>query len=186
MTFDAIVLCGGSSTRLGDDKALVEVGGATLLDRALDAVAGAQVTIAVGPRRDTARSVVWTIEDPAGGGPVAGIAAGLDLTKSELVVVLGVDFPFVDAARVTSVVGSVGRHDGAILRDATGRHQFLIGAYRSDPLRKAIGARDPNGMAVKELIAGMDIVVLDDPRSTFDVDTRDDLEEARRSTGSGS
>ena len=193
LSYDAIVLCGGASRRLdGNDKARIEIDGQSLIDRALDAVAGATRTIAVGPQQPTHHVVDWTQEQPPGGGPVAGIAAGLELVNEEVVVVLGVDFPFVDGSRVESVVAALGPRDGAILADATGRHQFLVGAYRTDKLRAALGTRDPGGMAVKELIAGLDLAVLPDPRSTRDVDTWDDVAAVtkelgvKRSTGSGS
>jgi molybdopterin-guanine dinucleotide biosynthesis protein A len=193
LNYDAIVLCGGASRRLeGNDKAQLEVDGRSLLDRALEAVSGASRTIAVGPEYLTVRRIDWTQEQPPGGGPVAALAAGLALVNEDVVVVLGVDFPFVDRQRVDSVVAALRPHDGAILADETGRHQFLVGAYRADKLRAALDARNPDGMAVKELIAGLDLVVLADPRSTRDVDTWDDVAavtedlEATRSRGSGS
>jgi molybdopterin-guanine dinucleotide biosynthesis protein A len=178
VTFDAIVLCGGASRRLdGNDKAAVEVGGETLLDRALAAVDSAAHVIGVGPARATSQQVTWTQEDPPGGGPVAAIAAGLAATTAEVVVVLGVDFPFVDRVRVDSLVGLMQR-DGAILSDDTGKHQFLVGAYRRAAVVEALKGRAPDGMSVKELIAGLDLVVLEDPRSARDVDTWADVDAA--------
>ena len=188
MRFDAIVLCGGSSRRLGGaDKAAVVVGERTLLDRALDAVAAARTTIAVGPQRPTERDVSWTVEDPPGGGPVAAIAAGLKQVMTDISVVLGVDFPFVGPAHVTRLLASlegdrIGRdgigRDGAIYVDETGRHQFLVGAYRTDALRAALTGRAAQGMAVKDLILDLDLVLLADPRATQDVDTWADVEGA--------
>ena len=77
-SFDAVVLAGGSGRRLGGvDKAALEVAGATLLDRVLLASAGAGRTVVVGPPRRTVRDVIWTLEDPPAGGPLAGLEAGL-------------------------------------------------------------------------------------------------------------
>ncbi len=178
MTFDALVLCGGAARRLGGtDKAAVVVGATSLLDRALDAVGAARSTIAVGPRHETHRDVRWTIEDPPGGGPVAAIAAGLDLVTEDVAVVLGVDFPFVTPGHVDRLLTSLER-DGSIFVDDTGRHQFLVGAYRTDALRHALRARDPHGMAVKDLMAGLELTELADPRATQDVDTWDDARAA--------
>ena len=178
ITFDAIVLCGGAARRLdGADKAAVVVGERSLLDRALDAVGAARTTIAVGPQRVTGRDVSWTVEEPPGGGPVAGIAAGLELVTAEVVMVLGVDFPFVGPQHVARLLAAVGR-DGAIYVDETGRHQFLVGAYRTDALRAALTERAAQGMAVKDLISDLDLVLLADPRATQDVDTWEDAEAA--------
>ncbi|MGI8623834.1 MAG: NTP transferase domain-containing protein, partial [Solirubrobacteraceae bacterium] len=77
-SFDAIVLAGGRGRRLGGvDKAALRVGDKTLLTRALDAVAGASRQIVVGPPRSLPDGVVGVSEEPLGGGPVAGLAAGL-------------------------------------------------------------------------------------------------------------
>ena len=77
--FDAVVLAGGRAERLdGADKAALDVAGATLLDRALRAVAGARTVVVVGDERPTDVPVVWTRERPAYGGPVAATYAGRD------------------------------------------------------------------------------------------------------------
>jgi molybdopterin-guanine dinucleotide biosynthesis protein A len=179
MRFDAIVLCGGDARRLGGaDKAAVVVGGNTLLERALDAVSSAKRTIAVGPSRTTKFPVAWTREEPPGGGPVAAIAAGMQLVEEDVVVVLGVDFPFVDPQCVARIVAALADHDGAILRDDTGRHQFLVGAYRRGRLVDALEGRDARDMSVKELIEDLDLVVLEDPRATRDCDSWADVKAA--------
>ena len=173
--FDAMILCGGGGRRLdGTDKAALVVGQRSLLDRAVAAVASARTTIVVGPRHETKREVVWTIEDPPGGGPVAAIAAGLDLVTEDVVVVLGVDFPFVDAGHVQRLLERLDG-DGAIVTDRTGRHQFLVGAYRVASLRGSLADRDPTNMAVKEMVSGLDLALLDDPRAAQDCDTWADV-----------
>lgn len=176
MTYDAIVLCGGSARRMdGVDKAEIPVAGRRLLDRTLGAVSGASKIVAVGPPRGVAAEVTWTIEEPPGGGPVAGIAAGLGLVESDLVAITGVDHPFLQRGLVDGLAGSIGDRDGAIVRDASGRHQFLVGVYRADVLRARLGDRDPQGMAVRELIDGLDLEFVDDPRAAIDVDTWRDV-----------
>jgi len=182
MRFDAIVLCGGAGRRLdGADKAMVVVGGRTLLERALDAVGAAHKIVAVGPRRAAPTDVVWTQEEPPGGGPLSGIATGLVETSEPVVVVLGVDFPFVDRSCVLKLLDALEENDGAILADGTGRHQFLVGAYRSAALVDALGGRDPRGMPVKELIDGLELAVLDDARAARDCDTWEEVAEAEES-----
>ncbi|MFI1091674.1 molybdenum cofactor guanylyltransferase [Streptomyces sp. NPDC020917] len=77
-SYDALVLAGGAARRLGGtDKPALAVGGLMLLDRVLAACADARTTVVVGPRRPTARPVRWTREEPAGGGPLPALAAGL-------------------------------------------------------------------------------------------------------------
>ena len=74
--YAAVVLSGGTGRRLGGtDKALLELDGATLLGRALAAVAGADEVVVVGPSAATAYPVGFVLEDPPGGGPAAGLLA---------------------------------------------------------------------------------------------------------------
>jgi CTP:molybdopterin cytidylyltransferase MocA len=79
----------------------------------------------------TARPVTFTRESPPGGGPLAGLSAGVAaLTGSPgLVVVLAVDMPHVTADTVARLVRAADApdSDGAWLVDGTGRRQ-LAGA----------------------------------------------------------
>ncbi len=77
--FDAIVLAGAASRRLdGADKALVEIGGRTLLDTVLAADRGRRRVIVAGPQRPVARRGGLGAGGPAGrraGGRGRGRAA---------------------------------------------------------------------------------------------------------------
>lgn len=132
MEWAAVVLSGGSGSRLGGaDKAALTRAGRSLLEHALDAVAAASQTVVVGPEVGTARPVAFTRESPPGGGPLAGLCAGVAAltTTAPLVVVLAVDMPHVTAATVARLLAAVGETDGAWLVDDTGRRQ-LAGVVR--------------------------------------------------------
>lgn len=74
---DLVVLAGGRGERLGGrDKAALVVAGRTLLDRLLAADLGGRVVV-VG-ETPVPDGVMRVVEDPPGGGPAAGIGAGLD------------------------------------------------------------------------------------------------------------
>ncbi|WP_285364426.1 NTP transferase domain-containing protein [Microbacterium sp. LMC-P-041] len=95
----AIILAGGRASRLdGTAKPLLEVGGRTLLDRAIAAVDGCDPIVVVGPPAPTRVRVVWTRETPEFGGPVAGIAAGLALVDTAHVLLLAADLPNAEGA----------------------------------------------------------------------------------------
>ncbi|MFF7385613.1 NTP transferase domain-containing protein [Streptomyces griseoluteus] len=146
--YDAVVLAGGGARRLGGaDKPGVQVGGRALLDRVLAACDDAATTVVVADPRATARPVRWAREEPAGGGPVAALDAGLRLTTSAYAVVLSADLPFLGADTVHRLLAALrgGDADGAMLTDDDGRDQPLVAAYRTASLRRALAALAAGG-----------------------------------------
>ena len=159
----AIVLAGGTAARMdGADKASIELGGVTLLERALAATISAVEVVVVGTEVPTSRPVTWTREDPAGGGPAAGLLAGLDrfLRVPDLVCALAVDMPKVNAgtvARLTWAVEAEPSADGAVLVDPEGRRQTLAAVYRVSSLSAARPAarEDEHGLPVRRLVGSL-------------------------------
>jgi molybdopterin-guanine dinucleotide biosynthesis protein A len=91
------VLAGGQSTRMGRDKALLLLGGRTLLERALALAHGISPRVVVlGSREKYAATGERIIEDEFPGcGPLAGIHAALGTSETDLNLILSVDMPFV-------------------------------------------------------------------------------------------
>jgi molybdopterin-guanine dinucleotide biosynthesis protein A len=183
--YDAIVLAGGQGRRLGGvSKPAIEIGGRRLLDIALEAVTGAARTIVVGATLPTTRSVEWTREQPAGGGPVAALAAALPLVTSETVVVLAADLPFVTPAAIDALV--LGRADAAaaIAVDDTGRDQPLLACYDTELLRAAMPVEPQNApmrIVFGDLHSGgiERLSLGGSPPVTWDCDTAADLTRAQ-------
>lgn len=179
---DAVVLAGGGGRRLGGvSKADLVVDGRRLLDAVLDATRGARAVVVVAPEAVTVPDGVRrTLEDPPGGGPVAGIAAGLaalpdaDHGAVPWVLVLACDVPAA-ARAVPALTGAVGDGtDGAIVADADGRDQPLLGLYRRSTLADVLArlGRDVHGARARDLVDALHLVRIDDPGGAApDVDT---------------
>jgi molybdopterin-guanine dinucleotide biosynthesis protein A len=76
------VLAGGQSSRFGSDKALAELGGHTLLARAVDLLSGwCEYVVVAG--RETAPAPTIPDWPTPGMGPLGGIAAALHLARDE-------------------------------------------------------------------------------------------------------
>jgi molybdopterin-guanine dinucleotide biosynthesis protein A len=175
--FAAVLLAGGRGSRMGGvHKPALVVAGSTLLDRCLTAVGDASPVVVVGPPTATARSVQWTREEPPGGGPVAGLAAGLKLIgDATTVAVLATDLVGVTADTVRRLRAAV-TADGAVLDD--GHRQWLIGVWRSDSLRRVL-PKDPVGASLRSVLGALDYApVAAEPGETADVDTPADLARA--------
>ena len=188
-----MVLAGGLARRLeGADKPALEFGGVTLLDRVIDACTEAHNVVCVGPIRPTRRPVRWTREDPPGAGPVAALAAGLELTEADDVLVLAADLPFLSAELVHSLWIHSAGHDGAVLSDREGKDQWLAACYRRDALTGAIDRLTAErggsaaGLSLKRLLAGFDLVRVPDPDGqSFDCNTWEDVGHVRRLVDGG-
>jgi molybdopterin-guanine dinucleotide biosynthesis protein A len=77
-----VVLAGGQSTRFGSDKALAELGGHTLLNRAFDTLTGFCELVVIAGRDRGPGHVIPDWPHPRMG-PLAGLAAGLHLARDE-------------------------------------------------------------------------------------------------------
>lgn len=191
MSVGAILLAGGRASRVdGADKALLEVGGRTLLDAALDAarMLEAAPLVVVGPPRVDLPGVRWAREDPPFGGPAAGVVAGLRAAEEaspEWTLVLACDLP--RAAEAVTLLHDAARFqpaevEGVCLADASGRPQWLTALYRTRALRAVALALPDAGRdaPARALVDGLAIATVNDPDGrSRDVDTWDDLNRAR-------
>jgi len=177
----ALVLAGGRASRLGGiDKPALKHAGRSLLRHAVDAVAGADPVVVVGPRRPLGVAVTWTVERPPGGGPVAGLAAGLaelaGRPDDTVVVLLAADLPAVTPATVDRLLASAGPTAGAVLVDDTGREQWLTSAWPLGSLRAALPT-DPSGAALRVMLRDLPATrVPAEAGETADIDTPADLD----------
>jgi molybdopterin-guanine dinucleotide biosynthesis protein A len=210
--FDAIVLAGGAGRRMGGLlKPVVPVAGMRMVDRVLRAVAGASRVVVVGPAElrvgesgPAAPPVLVRVrEEPAGGGPVAAIEAGVRLggLSSPIVVLVGGDLPALERTHVDLLVAAVARSAGggtagALFADHQGRPQWLCGAWRTAAIRERVAAlaaaRDGvlAGAALRDLLGVLDVAEVrvrgrrgggrgvDELPPWFDCDTDEDLRRA--------
>ncbi|MET7769661.1 NTP transferase domain-containing protein [Nocardia sp. NPDC005366] len=182
---DAIVLAGGRASRMGGiDKPGLVIGGRSLLDAALSAVAGCEHTVVVGPHRpELAPNLLQVREVPPGSGPVAAIDAGLRALNADpapLVVVLAADMPFLTSAAIAALMRREAETgaDAVFAADDAGRPQYLIGLWRRAALVAELAKLDsPVNQPMKALIP-TDTVIVSVP-GVADVDTDDEVLRAR-------
>ncbi|GAA5155206.1 molybdenum cofactor guanylyltransferase [Amycolatopsis dongchuanensis] len=175
-TLAGIVLAGGAARRLsGVDKPMLPVDGKPLVRHAVDALAAADPVVVVGPERAGIPGVRWTREEPPGGGPLAALAAGLAvLERPDLVAVLAGDLAAVTPSTVDRLVDALGKHDGAVVVDADGRRQWLLGVWRTARLRAVLPA-EPAGAPLRSALGALDVTgVPEHAGEAADIDTPED------------
>lgn len=120
MSFTAVILAGGKSSRMGRDKAFLEVGGQTLLARQIEIVkaAGAkEILISGQANRDySAYALPVVLDQFTNTGPLAGIHAALRVASEPLLLVAAVDLPNLHEDMVRRLVIACSDGLGAIPR----------------------------------------------------------------------
>lgn len=188
--FDAIILAGGRATRLGGiDKSALLVSGQRLVDRVVLAArdAGAQRVVVVGPDSSGTMADAVLREEPEFAGPLAAIAAGLSEVHSSWVMVLACDLQHpqqLASTVVSSLTTQALAGDGAVLRDADGRTQWLAGIYNRQRLRELCTVLGQNiiNAPVRRVLGELKLEQLQvDNETSSDIDTPQALASARRS-----
>ncbi|NCZ61416.1 MAG: molybdenum cofactor guanylyltransferase [Actinobacteria bacterium] len=176
-----IVLSGGASSRFGADKSQAILGHQQLIHHILAGIPKEFEIIIVGADPlFTPASYRCVQESPAGGGPVAGIAAALELCESEIVGVLATDMPFA-GAHMIHLLSAITSHDDAIMFvDSKGFKQPLAALYRREALENALSTiGNPHGASMRTLISHLKIHEVqmspEIEKAMIDIDTPHDL-----------
>ena len=191
-----IVLTGGRSSRMGEDKASLVLGGTTLLGRvvaALNAVADEIVVVRAPsqslPLVQTTGTLTVVADRIEGAGPLEGIVTGLEASTAPVALVVGVDHPFLRPTLLRLLVERLQVGAPWVLPVVEGHPQPMCSAVAHSSLEAmrtvvAAGERSP-ATAARSLGA----VLLEEARwrtvdpeglSFWDVDTPEALEAAVR------
>src|SRR5581483_9608517 len=151
-----LLLTGGASRRMGADKALLEVDGQRLVDRAAAALrAVADPVLEVGPGFSALPAVR---EDPPGTGPLAAVATGAAALRAAghdgPVIVLAVDMPFVTVELLRLLASRAGPAT-AVPPDG-GHPQVLCARYGPDALAAVDRLLATGGVSLRKLLEAMD------------------------------
>jgi molybdopterin-guanine dinucleotide biosynthesis protein A/rhodanese-related sulfurtransferase len=157
--FSGVVLAGGSSTRMGTDKA------ALFADRVVTAL------------RDAGAAEVLTItdDDRPGHGPLGGIATALRRASSDVVVILACDLPDVHPDGIRAVVAALGERPDADVALPPG--EPLHAAWHRGALPAVDATIDAGNLAVKAALDRLVVVEVAgiEPRWLRNVNTVSDL-----------
>ena len=132
------VLAGGQSSRMGRDKALVELGGEPLIARPLNILRQAGLSATIAGARSALSRFAPVIDDAGGGppnGPLSGVCAALESMQAEYAVFLSVDMPLLPSSLISyllhraQITGAV-----AVVASVNGFAQTFPAVVRKDAL----------------------------------------------------
>ncbi len=190
----AFVLAGGKSSRMGCDKAFLELGGRSLLQHAIAHACSVTDQVWLVGSREKLEGFGRVVTDVyAGHGPLAGIHAALQATSSDLNLVLGVDMPFLDRRFLRFLLQQAAGSDAMVtVPRVGGRWQPLCGVYRKAFAELAAESLRQNCNKIDALFARTPVRVIEeseltrlafDPAMFDNVNTPEDWERARMRAG---
>jgi len=120
LKFSAVILAGGRSTRMGQDKATLPLDGQPLLARQIafaKSLGPVEILISGRPEVDyTPFDCPVLMDRVQNAGPLAGIAVALEAARAPLVLVLAVDMPYLTRAAVERLMNACRPDRGAVPR----------------------------------------------------------------------
>ena len=136
---DGLLLAGGKSRRMGMHKGELTVRGVTFSERIVGELKKAVDTVYISYGEDVYREFpgCTVLRDEENGlGPVEGIIEGLRMTKSDRMVVLACDMPFMNAEFINFLSDSLDQHPDAlaVVPMHRGRPHPLAAIYRKAAL----------------------------------------------------
>ena len=166
MHVDAFILIGGKSTRLGRDKAFIELGGKTLVERAVHTLRKefARVTIVTGnslqsATRTVALGMPFIFDLWENRGPLGGLHAAVANSQAAWVFVLACDYPFVSQSLIRLLSDRISDEFGAVVpKQNDGRLQPLCAFYKVEPARSIfqdVLERPRPSPPLHEVVAGL-------------------------------
>lgn len=196
--FDAIVLAGGGSTRLGRNKLDEELGPRSVLQNLVASLETANMIVVVGTpatvdlakllraTEHTDENLILVSEHPPGSGPAMAIAAGAralaettpDFPPDHATLVIGGDMPFA-ASAIPDLLAALTETDIAVLTDSSNQPQYLASAWHRQTLLTATATTTP-GDSARSLFIHLDFqAVRDHTNASQDIDTEEDLTKAQ-------
>ncbi|MDH4101570.1 MAG: molybdenum cofactor guanylyltransferase [Nitrospirota bacterium] len=184
-----IILCGGKSVRMGQNKALLELGGMRVIERVIDVMGRIFPTLLLVANTpgDYAFTGVETVRDVIPeGGSLVGLYTGLRHVKTDKAFAVACDMPFLNEALIRRMADSSSNEDALIPRTLDGLQPLhaLYSASCVPTLAEVVGSGEKRirkafeGLTVREF--GWDEISPIDPegRSFMNVNTPQEWERA--------
>ena len=167
-TVSAYVLAGGKSSRMGQDKAFLVLGGRPLLERALRLARAVAENVAIVGDPGKFAAYGRVIEDIyRDRGPLGGIHAALSNTSTELNLVLGVDLPFVDTDFLCFLISTAQSCDAVVTVPSVGSHyEPLCAVYRKSFASHAESALKTGKNKIDALYSSVSVRCIDEKEIT--------------------
>ncbi|HKP10862.1 MAG TPA: molybdenum cofactor guanylyltransferase [Blastocatellia bacterium] len=141
MRAEGFVTAGGRSSRMGRDKAWLELGGVTMIERVVAALrpVTARVTVIANRSEYTRLNLPVVADTYVGVGPLEAIRTALANARQPRVVLAGCDLPFVTPELFTHLLRVGGGAQAVVPLNEGGRFEPLCAVYSAAALAAVTG-----------------------------------------------
>jgi molybdenum cofactor guanylyltransferase len=187
----AAVLAGGRGRRMGADKASLEIGGRSVLERVLDCLMDIFTKILLVVQDENYNTPAGygerlkvVVDVLPGKGPLGGIYTALEHSPAPYVFVIACDMPYPSCDLIHCLLAEAPGRDAVVPR----RGEYiepLFAVYSRETRGKILPRLESNRLKIHEFIDNLNVRYLDeneisacDPRSRsfFNINTPEDLE----------
>ena len=186
------IQAGGRSSRMGKDKALVQLGGKRLIEYVLDRTLGLSDDLFITTNHPTPLvdlQIRLIPDETPGQGALFGLRTALRASRHDQVLIVGCDMPFLKSELIEYILSQVGKADVIVPRLGK-KYEPMLALYRSQTCLPAIdNAIHEDQHRMISFFPSVDVQALEqdmiealDPEllSFFNVNTPEDLVRAQR------
>lgn len=162
MKTTGILLAGGKSSRMGTNKALLELNGRRVIEGIADKLCNItdELIVVTNTFADYEFLQLPMVEDNwKGMGPLAGIEAGLAASNTEHNLIVACDMPFISVGLGHYLLTCLDECQAAVPVIEGTRHP-LFAAYRREVLQKARKSLERNELRIGHLLENVDVKVI--------------------------
>ncbi|WP_449620133.1 molybdenum cofactor guanylyltransferase [Robertmurraya sp. Marseille-Q9965] len=178
METTGIILAGGKSSRMGTNKALLEINGKTVIEKICDELDSIVNNIIIVTNSFEEYQFLGRkmVEDTwREMGPLAGIHAGLSASETERNLIVACDMPFISAELGTILLGQLSVYDAVVPNISSQLHP-LFAAYRKDVKKEVEKALEKNKLRIRGIFQNLHVKMLDETelrKLNYDLDEAD-------------
>jgi len=177
-----VILAGGQSRRMGQDKARMQISGRSMFARALELLQKFCPTILIaGDRPDLARPDVPALPDIFPGSALGGLYTGLKAATTEWILVAPCDMPYPDHRIVERMLAHRTGYDAVVPR-TPGGYEPVFALYHKNCLPQMEAMLRQNQFRIYDFYQRISIRYLDPPelpegweRTLINLNTPEDL-----------
>lgn len=162
MNTTAIILAGGKSSRMGTNKALLTINGKTIIEGMVEKLGTIvdDMMIVTNTFAEYEFLHLPMIEDKwKGMGPLAGIEAGLNASKTERNLIIACDMPFISIELGTYLLSCLEDYQAAV-PEISGQLHPLFASYRKEICGAVTQSLEQNQLRIRHLLHNIHVKIV--------------------------